>query len=374
MSQPLAEHSPSHPSAINPAVIDKDSGDSASNNTNKADALAKGGIASHSKSIGSNPIAQSQWYRLSPSDDQVGFVALPKSDLALSNRGFAYGDGFFTTMRVTRGSIDWQAQHLARILNHATALSFAIDTQTVSHLALQLLKQAQALKDGMLKLIITRAAQIVRGYGFSDSEMGQACEYWLQVIPTTPATLTNQSAMLTLPDGTKVTLHEPIKAICLDSKIACLPPTLAGLKTLNRLDSVLASAELQRARSAALINPPIEGLVKDMGGDWVEGTMSNVFYRLKDSRHQHKGHWYTPPLNRSGVKGVMRTVIIEGFASFEKPIIERYLTDQDLPHITQMFFCNAVRGVMPVAQLALDGQMLLGLLPIDSASLNSVIT
>ena len=102
--------------------------------------------------------------------------------------------------------------------------------------------------------------------------------------------------------------------------------------------------------------------------------MSNVFYRLKDSQHPHKGHWYTPPLTRSGVTGVMRSVIIDGFADYEKPVIERYLTDKDLPHITQMFFCNAVRGVMPVAQLALDAQMELGLLPIDSASLNSVIT
>lgn len=318
--------------------------------------------------------APSQWYQLNQSAEQAEFLAITAAGLPLSNRGFAYGDGFFTTMRVAQGNICWQAQHLTRILNHAEALSFAIDTQAISQLASQLLQQAQALKDGILKLVITRTTQSMRGYGFADSEAGQACDYWLQAVPTTSATLTAQSKTLTLPDGIEVTLHEPIKAVCLEAQIACLPPTLAGLKTLNRLDSVLASAELQRAKSAALINPPVEGLVKDMGGDWVEGTMSNVFYRLKDSQHEHKGHWYTPPLVRSGVKGVMRSIIIESFSDYEKPVIERYLTDKDLPHITQMFFCNAVRGVMPVAQLALDAQMQLGLLPIDSASLNSVIT
>ena len=317
---------------------------------------------------------QSQWYQLSLTDDLSQLVALPVSQLALSNRGLAYGDGFFTTMRVLAGRIDWQAQHLARIQNHAQALSLAIDADTLVQLEAQLIQQAQTLNNGVVKVIITRSAQRMRGYGFADSLAGRGYECWLHSIPAISAVTPENTATLTLPDGTEVALHDSIRAVCLQSQIACLPPTLAGLKTLNRLDNVLASAELQRIKSAAPINPPVEGLVKDMAGDWVEGTMSNVFYRLKDSQHQHKGHWYTPPLTRSGVSGVMRSVIIDGFAGYDKPIIERYLTDKDLPHLTQMFFCNAVRGVMPVAQLALDDQMTLGLLPIDSASLNSVVT
>ena len=317
---------------------------------------------------------RSQWYQLSLTDDLSQLVALPVSQLALSNRGLAYGDGFFTTMRVLAGRIDWQAQHLARIQNHAQALSLAIDADTLVQLEAQLIQQAQTLNNGVVKVIITRSAQRMRGYGFADSLAGRGYECWLHSIPAISAVTPENTATLTLPDGTEVALHDSIRAVCLQSQIACLPPTLAGLKTLNRLDNVLASAELQRIKSAAPINPPVEGLVKDMAGDWVEGTMSNVFYRLKDSQHQHKGHWYTPPLTRSGVSGVMRSVIIDGFAGYDKPIIERYLTDKDLPHLTQMFFCNAVRGVMPVAQLALDDQMTLGLLPIDSASLNSVVT
>lgn len=337
--------------------------------------LAKRDRSPQQAAITEQGTGQSQWYQLSLSDNQAKFLAITDAAMTLTNRGFAYGDGFFTTMRVSAGRIGWQAQHLARIHNHAQALSLAIDADTLTQLESQLIQQAQSLNDGILKVIITRSAQSVRGYCFADSSAGQAYECWLQAIPTTISTVASEnSATLALPNGTEVALHAPIKAVCLQAQIACLPPSLAGLKTLNRLDSVLASAELQRIKSAALINPPVEGLVKDMAGDWIEGTMSNVFYRLKDSQHQHKGHWYTPPLTRSGVTGVMRSVIIDGFAHYEKPVIERYLTDKDLPHITQMFFCNAVRGVMPVAQLALDDQMALGLLPIDSASLNSVIT
>lgn len=336
--------------------------------------LAKQDLSAQELAITAQATGQSQWYRLFLPGDPTESVAITAAVLELTNRGFAYGDGFFTTMRVANGHIDWQAQHLARIHHHAQALSLAIDADILNQLESQLIQQAQRLNDGILKVIITRSAQNIRGYGFADSSAGQACEGWLQAIPTSAAATSETTATLALPNGTAVALHAPIKAVCLQAQIACLPPSVAGLKTLNRLDSVLASAELQRIKSAALINPPVEGLVKDMGGDWVEGTMSNVFYRLKDSQHNHKGHWYTPPLTRSGVTGVMRSVIIDGFAGYEKPVIERYLTDKDLPHITQMFFCNAVRGVMPVAQLALDAQMELGLLPIDSASLNSVIT
>jgi 4-amino-4-deoxychorismate lyase len=336
--------------------------------------LAKRDVSTQQAPITEQGMGQSQWYQLSLSDKQAKFLAITDAALTLTNRGFAYGDGFFTTMRVSAGRIGWQAQHLARIHNHAQALSLAIDADTLTQLESQLSQQAQTLNDGILKVIITRSAQSIRGYGFTDSPVGRAYECRLQAIPTISTVASETSTTLALPNGTEVALHSPIKAVCLQAQIACLPPSLAGLKTLNRLDSVLASAELQRIKSAALINPPIEGLVKDMGGDWVEGTMSNVFYRLKDSQHPHKGHWYTPPLTRSGVKGVMRSVIIDGFADYEKPVIERYLMDKDLPHITQMFFCNAVRGVMPVAQLALDAQIELGLLPIDSASLNSVIT
>lgn len=354
--------------------------------------VGEGGVAAESAAADMAKL-QSRSYRLtvtsnstesfveplaSPSANRQASVSTGLSQLpTLSNRGLAYGDGFFTTMRVDKGQICWQAKHLQRIRTHAQALSLALDHALLTQLQAVLSEHARQLGLGVMKLIVTRAPQSIRGYGFTDLETGSDCEYWLQVSPDAPnvsSSVMTESASLTLPDATEVQMQMPIKASCLTSKIACLPSLLAGLKTLNRLDSVMASAELQRCKSASPLNPPTEGLVKDMSGDWVEGTMSNVFYRLKDSQHAHKGHWYTPPITRSGVAGVMRSVIIEGFADSEKPVIERYLTDKDLPHITQMFFCNAVRGVMPVAQLALDENMLLGLLPIDSESLTAVIT
>jgi 4-amino-4-deoxychorismate lyase len=54
----------------------------------------------------------------------------------------------------------------------------------------------------------------------------------------------------------------------------------------------------------------------------------------------------------------MRQVLMDSLAETDKPVIMRSVGDNDLPQISQMFFCNAVRGVMPVSSLTLlSGQV-----------------
>ena len=295
-----------------------------------------------------------------------------KLAMSLDNRGLAYGDGFFTTMGVINGQILWVDYHYQRLVSHATALQLQLDSDAL----LTILKMhAKQLQQGMLKLIVTRAAQEVRGYDYTPSKSGSACEVWLKSSPMSIAT----AQSLSLPDGQLIPLQPAATAICLSSQIACLPPPLAGLKSLNRLDNVLASGELHA------IKPSIgEGLLRDMSGHWVEGTMSNVFYQLSDSRllespssdinatvnankgnaeknksdkdstnYLTQGQWYTPSMAQSGVAGVMRQVIIDGLSTSKNPVVIRSLQDEDLPHLSQLFFCNALRGIMPMTSLRL---------------------
>ena len=273
------------------------------------------------------------------------------TDINPDNRGLAYGDGFFTTMGVIDGVILWQEYHRQRIASHAIALQLNLDSHD---LLLTLQSQARTLQQGMLKLIVTRAVQSVRGYGFMPSESGSACETWLKVTAMDIATPEHWS----LPDGQSAPMQPAVSAVCLKAHLACLPAPLAGLKSLNRLDNVLASGELQSIKNTySMIG---EGLVRDLTGCWVEGTMSNVFYQLT-SQHSTfdapissaQTQWFTPPLDVSGVRGVMRAVIMDAYVSAGMPIIERALKDEDLPYLSQLFFCNALRGVMPVSALRL---------------------
>lgn len=309
---------------------------------------------------------------MQPSNSWVCLSTLDKQTVSettsLDNRGLAYGDGFFTTIGVIDGQILWLNYHHQRLISHAHALQFDLD----SHALLSILKtSAQQLQQGMLKIIITRAVQAIRGYGYTSSEFGSACEIWLK-----PSAMTVSTAeRLSLDDSSFVPVQPISTAICLSSQIACLPPTLAGLKSLNRLDNVLASAELQDIKSQiSASNTALdigEGLLRDMTGDWVEGTMSNVFYQLTDSRlvassseinnadnknnanYLTEGQWYTPSMTQSGVAGVMRQVIIDDLSTTENPVIIRSLKDEDLPQLSQLFFCNALRGIMPMSSLTL---------------------
>ena len=312
-------------------------------------------------------MSPNNWICLHPSNTTTDAANIAMS---LDNRGLAYGDGFFTTMGVIDGQILWLDYHQQRLNSHATALQLQLDSNSL----LTMLKMhAKQLQQGMLKLIVTRASQEVRGYGYMPSESGSACEVWLK---SSPMSITTAQS-LPLLDRQFIPLQPAASAICLSSQIACLPPPLAGLKSLNRLDNVLASGELQAIKAKALEgNIKLsfgEGLLRDMSGQWVEGTMSNVFYQLsqtpvaKSSNRPHAqsnsnylsaGQWYTPSMAQSGVAGVMRQVIIDTLSTSESPVVIRSLQDEDLPHLSRLFFCNALRGIMPMTSLALlSGEM-----------------
>ena len=307
-------------------------------------------------------MSPNSWICLHPSNTTRDAAKLAMS---LDNRGLAYGDGFFTTMGVIDGQILWLDYHQQRLNSHATALQLQLD----SHSLLTILKtHAKQLQQGMLKLIVTRASQEVRGYGYTPSNCGSICEIWLK---SSPMSITTAQS-LPLLDGQFIPLQPAASAICLSSQIACLPPPLAGLKSLNRLDNVLASGELHAIKAKALEdNIKLsfgEGLLRDISGQWVEGTMSNVFYQLsqspvaKSSNRPHAqsnsnylsaGQWYTPSMAQSGVAGVMRQVIIYELSTSESPVVIRSLRDEDLSHLSRLFFCNALRGIMPMKNLTL---------------------
>ena len=315
-------------------------------------------------------MSPNSWICLHPSNTTTDAA---KFAMSLDNRGLAYGDGFFTTMGVIDEQILWLDYHQQRLNSHATALQLRLD----SHSLLTILKtHAKQLQQGMLKLIVTRASQKVRGYGYMPSESGSACEVLLK---SSPMSITTAQSLPIAVNGQFIPLQPAASAICLSSQIACLPPPLAGLKSLNRLDNVLASGELYAIKAKALEdNIKLsfgEGLLRDMSGQWVEGTMSNVFYQLSQStvaKSSNRPHaqsnsnylsadqWYTPSMAQSGVAGVMRQVIIDELSTSESPVVIRSLQDEDLSHLSQLFFCNALRGIMPMTSLTLLSGELVG--------------
>lgn len=287
------------------------------------------------------------WYSLSDAQ-----YAKQKSITAIDidSRVIAYGDGFFTTMAVVAGKINWLSYHLDRIDESAHALQLnltnadldAANLESPNHTIRayfnsQLANFAKTLNHGMLKLIVCRKNQPIKGYGFCNCQF----DAFIKLMPTDKPLAQQANQVIIQPAAT---------AICLMQQIACLPKPLVGLKLLNAQDKVMASHELwqHQTQNAQMI----DGLVQDVMGHWVEGTFCNVFYQLN-----HENVWYTPPINRSGVKGVMRQVLLAKFAQSDRAHKERYLASEELANITSLFFCNAVRGILPIEVLMLpNGQ------------------
>ena len=296
------------------------------------------------------------WYSFS---DAQYAKQTPITAIDIDSRVIAYGDGFFTTMAVVAGQINWLNYHLDRIDESVHALQLnltdadldaanldsvnldAANLESPNHTIRayfnsQLANFAKTLNHGMLKLIVCRKNQPIKGYGFCNCQF----DAFIKLMPTDKP-LAQQA--------NQVIIQPAASAICLTQQIACLPKPLVGLKLLNAQDKVMASHELwqHQTQDAQMI----DGLVQDVMGHWVEGTFCNVFYQLN-----HENVWYTPPINRSGVKGVMRQVLLAKFVESNRAHEERYLASEELANITSLFFCNAVRGILPIQALILpDG-------------------
>ena len=236
----------------------------------------------------------------------VGTEAVPA--LPAQDRGLAYGDGLFETLRVHAGRAPWWNAHLARLAAGAARLGLpAPDAGWLATQARELV--AGAPEDAVLKLVLTRGAG-GRGYApASDPRPG-----WVLSLHALPAPL-----------------PAPLRLRWCTLRLA-RQPALAGLKHLNRLEQVLARAEWT--------DPDIhEGLLLDSAGKLACATSANVFL-LRD------GQWCTPPVDQAGVAGIARAwVLAQGRAR------EQRLTVADVEAAEALFLCNAVRGILPVGRL-----------------------
>jgi 4-amino-4-deoxychorismate lyase len=230
------------------------------------------------------------------------------------DRGLQYGDGVFETMRVRRGQVRLLEYHLERLDRGCRQLKIAGPPPRA--LRRELARVAAGRGEGILKLIVTRGPG-ARGYR-----------------PTGRERCTRIVALDALPKA--ILSHAPTPArVRLCATPLGLNPRLAGLKTLNRLESVLARAEWHDVRIW-------EGLMRDVEENIVCGTMSNLFLRKGSTL-------MTPMLDRCGVAGVMRRWVLAGAADLKLRIAERRIGWRDLSGAEEVFMSNAIVGLKSVA-------------------------
>jgi 4-amino-4-deoxychorismate lyase len=207
-----------------------------------------------------------------PSDEPLILInGSSEASLSPLDRGLAFGDGIFRTLRLEGGQPVWWLDQLAKLESDCARLGLPAPTRTEWERDIAWL--AVRRPDAVLKLVVTRGPG-PRGYRVPDLPF--------------PTRLAIASRLPDFPDPIAET--GAMVRVC-DLKLA-RQPRLAGVKHLNRLENVLARMEWD--------DPAIdEGLLLDSEGQVVSGVMSNVFLR-------QSGVWRTPFLDHCGVAGVAR--------------------------------------------------------------------
>ena len=240
----------------------------------------------------------------------------PSQDVAIADRGFNFGDGHFTTIKIAAGQALLLDLHLARLQQACAAL--AIEFTQWNELLAVITQQALVLRGGVLKVTITRG-EGGRGY----STLGCSRANWFLQHRSIPAQYSDWAR-----EGIELMLCEYQQTV---------NPALAGLKTLNRLDQVMIKQELDA-------NGMNDGLVCSTDGYVIETSVANVFWVIGDKV-------YTPSTERSGVEGVMKTHISNLLNKLGFSLKTGDYTISNVLTADEIFITNSVMEVVPVKSI-----------------------
>ncbi len=232
------------------------------------------------------------------------------------DRGLAYGDGLFETLLIRAGRPCQWSRHLTRLEQGCRRLGIPCPD------AQQLASEVRFLVDcdnQVLKILVTRGTG---GRGYRPLEHPEPRRVlFLYPLPLYP-TAWGRAGVIVRWCATPASQNR----------------TLAGLKHLNRLDSVLARAEWDDPEIA-------EGLMLGADGQVVGGTMTNLFVWTGTTL-------ITPALDRAGIAGTVRALTLELATQLGLDCREADLTPSDLTQRAQgLFLTNALIGVWPVRRL-----------------------
>ena len=206
--------------------------------------------------------------------------------------------------------LNWR-WHIARL--RADCATLALPAPAEALLLEELARAAPG--DAVAKVIVTRGSA-GRGYAMPAHAVPRRI-----VMAFAPPAYPPEHAR----DG--VTVHR-----C--SLVLSQQPRLAGAKTLNRLENVLARTEWRDAAIA-------EGLLGDADARVVEGTMSNLFV-------VRAGRVRTPALGRCGVVGAQRERVRELLGGRCE---EGDISWSELEEADEAFLTNSLIGAWPVARM-----------------------
>lgn len=252
--------------------------------------------------------------------------------ISSQDRGFQFGDGLFETLALINGEVNNWSLHWARLCEGCERLFIPLPNE------IQILSEIDHVSAGIgkeiVKIIISRG-ETARGYAFD------------KISPT------QVISAFSWPDFPETNSKDGIGLFVCQTNIA-RQPALSGIKHLNRLENVLARHEWGSLSAEGSLQAEgllsaggsdyAEGMMLDMEGNVIEGTMSNVFI-VKNNVLQ------TPDLSQCGVAGVTRKRIMN-IANEKGITLEvKNINLEQIEQADEVFVCNTVIGIWPVRHI-----------------------
>jgi 4-amino-4-deoxychorismate lyase len=259
----------------------------------------------------------------------LNVICADRDGVPAIDRGLAYGDGLFETIGMRGRQAVLRRYHLNRIVSDARRLGITVDfaelDQALGRAASDLMP-SDGSGSWILKMILTRGSG---GRGYRPPEHGER------------NLIFSAAAMPPMPGTGGVVARRTSFPLTVN-------PRLAGIKTLNRLEQVMASREFT--------GDEWELIMPDIRGDLVEGTRTNLLARVG-------AEWITPPVSSIAVAGVMRQYAIECLREAGESVLERTLPADigATAGFRSLYLLNSVFGIIPLRSL--DGVDL----PVDDA-------
>ena len=258
-------------------------------------------------------MAHAQHYLINGSFDAV---------ISPFDRGFAYGDGVFRTMKMVDGLPENWPLHYQKLVADCAAINIVCPSAELLMSDLQQLFLPFDLSENPLaiaKIIITRGAGN-RGY--------------TPPAITAPMRVITKSAMLQYPE---LRFSEGVSLTVCETRLAS-QPKLAGIKHLNRLENVLARMEWTDTHTT---NGIADGIMVDNAGNVIECTAANIFARFSDTL-------ITPSLTQCGVAGITRQRIIDLAHTLSLKVKVEVIDLPTLLSADEVIICNSLYSAWQV--------------------------
>jgi 4-amino-4-deoxychorismate lyase len=238
-----------------------------------------------------------------------------KARVAPVSSAMLYGRGVFTTVAIHDSKPFLWPQHWQRLKEHADRLNIdcrGANERNVGEAVGKLLAVNQ-VKDGRARVILL--ARSGRDAWRAQKESAGKTDL---LIMTSEAQKISRAGLSLAVSPYRCNTFSP----------------LAGIKSLNYLDQVLAWEETQARQFD-------EAVMLNERGEIVSATMANIFWVKEGTIH-------TPALNTGALAGVTREAVIGLAAKHFIPVIEGVYELADLTEAEEIFLTSASYGVAPV--------------------------